>query len=106
MGHDEKLWRCMWVSLRVPSDAGVLARDTASLPLALGGLGLRNAVRSRQSAHWASWADTLPCLGFRGSVGDRSHFGSRHFGSSVLGKCVFLLLRRWHFSEDLSRAVW
>ena len=41
---------CLWTR--------VLPRDTASLPLALGGLGLRNAVQSKQSANWASWADT------------------------------------------------
>ena len=60
MGHDEGLWRCMCEILRVRLDAGVLARDTASLPMALGWLGRRGAVRSRQSACWASWADTLP----------------------------------------------
>ena len=37
-GHDEGLWRFMCEILRVPSDAGLLARDTASL----GGLGLRS----------------------------------------------------------------
>ena len=63
--HDEGLWRCMCEILRVPLDTGVLARDTASLPLALGGLGLRSAVRSRQSAYWASWADTLPMVRLR-----------------------------------------
>ena len=65
MGHDEGLWRCMCEILRVPLDTGVLARDTASLPLALGGLGLRSAVRSRQSTYWASWADTLPVVRMR-----------------------------------------
>ena len=65
MGHDEGLWRCMCEILRVPLDTGVLARDTTSLPLALGGLGLRSAVRSRQSACWASWADTLPMVRMR-----------------------------------------
>ena len=65
MGHDEGLWRCMCEILRVLLDTGVLARDTASLPLALGGLGLRSAVRSRQSAYWASWADTLPMVRMR-----------------------------------------
>ena len=34
----------------------------ATLPLALGGLGLRSALRSRQSVYWASWADTLPIV--------------------------------------------
>ena len=33
-----------------------VARDTASLPLALGGLGVQSVHRSRQSACWASWA--------------------------------------------------
>ena len=56
-GHDEGLWQCMCEILRVPSAAGLLARNFASLPL--GGLGLRSASRSRQSAKWASWADTL-----------------------------------------------
>ena len=36
-----------------------LTRATATLPLSLGGLGLRSAARTRESAHWASWADTL-----------------------------------------------
>ena len=37
-----------------------VARLSASLPLALGGLGLRSAVRTCAAADWASWADTLP----------------------------------------------
>ena len=35
------------------------AREAASLPLALGGLGLRSARRTHPSAYWASWADSL-----------------------------------------------
>ena len=34
----------------------------AQLPLRLGGLGLRSAVRNSVAAYWASWADTLPVL--------------------------------------------
>ena len=34
-------------------------RDTASMPLVLGGLGLRSAVRTSKAAYWASWADCL-----------------------------------------------
>ena len=64
MGHDEGLWRCRCEILQVPLDTGVLARDIASLPLALGGLGLRSAVRSWQCA--------------RGGFGDKC-------GSSFLG---------------------
>ena len=37
-----------------------MAKATATLPLALGGMGLRSAERARVAAHWASWADTLP----------------------------------------------
>jgi hypothetical protein len=34
----------------------------SSMPLGLGGLGLRSAQRTRASAYWASWADALPML--------------------------------------------
>ena len=61
-GHDEGLWQCLCRILRVHHGEGHLTRDMATLPLALGGLGLRSALRSRQSAYWASWADTLPMV--------------------------------------------
>ena len=57
MGHDEGLWRCKCEILRAV-DTGVLARDTASLPLALIGFGLQSAVRPR-----ASWADVALVTG-------------------------------------------
>ena len=38
------------------------SRDIASLPLVLGGLGLRSAGRSRVAAHWASWAECIPMI--------------------------------------------
>ena len=34
----------------------------ATPPLILGGLGLRSAVRTSESAYWASWADCLPMI--------------------------------------------
>ena len=34
----------------------------ATLQFSSGGLGLRNAERLRPTAHWASWADTLPVV--------------------------------------------
>ena len=37
----------------------------ASLPLRLGGAGLRSADRTREAAYWASWADTLPMMAAR-----------------------------------------
>ena len=38
----------------------VRVRQLLSLPLALGRLGLRSAIRSQTAAYWASWADSLP----------------------------------------------
>ena len=35
------------------------SRELASVPLSLGGLGLRSATRTREAANWASWADCL-----------------------------------------------
>ena len=40
-------------------------RSIASLPLVLGGLGLRSAERVRSSAYWASWADCIPTIDAR-----------------------------------------
>ena len=37
-------------------------RQTATLPLILGGIGLRSADRLRVPAFWASWADCLPMI--------------------------------------------
>ena len=44
-----------WGSQRM---VAATARISATLPLALGGLGLRSAQRTCVAAHWASWADT------------------------------------------------
>ena len=58
--HDRGLWRCLSTILGVhPEQCDSSAKDAATLPLALGGLGLRSAVRTSVSAYWASWADSL-----------------------------------------------
>ena len=36
-----------------------MAHNIASLPMRMGGLGLRRALRMAPAAWWASWADTL-----------------------------------------------
>ncbi len=41
------------------------ARQVATLPGSLGGLGLRSARRTAEAAHWASWVDALPVLASR-----------------------------------------
>ena len=61
--HDAGLWRCLCAIVRVGEDqCDPLAKDAASLPLSMGGLGLRSAVRTSNSAFWASWADSLPMV--------------------------------------------
>ena len=56
--HDEDVWSCIQELLGIEGTTRV--RQLSSLPFALGGLGLRSAVRGRIAAYWASWADTLP----------------------------------------------
>ena len=56
----EGLWCCLCSLLDVPIDCAVgLIKDSVSLPLSLGGFGLRSATRSREAAYWALWAEAL-----------------------------------------------
>ena len=58
--HDQGIWQCCYEILGVSSgDVSAITRDTATLPLALGGLGLRSATLTSLPAFWASWADCL-----------------------------------------------
>ena len=62
--HDDSVWKCICELLG--TDAGETnARQLAELPLRLGGLGLRSAVRTAPSAFLASWADCMPTLAKR-----------------------------------------
>ena len=55
--HDDMIWQCLCELLKWdPAEDG---REIANLLLVLGGLGLRSALRLREPAHWASWADCL-----------------------------------------------
>ena len=61
--HDDEVWRCFRVLLGADKDdPDDLARSIATLPGGLGGLGLRSAERTAESAYWASWVDTLAVL--------------------------------------------
>ena len=42
-----------------PDLSDMLSRDSSSSPLSMGGLGLRNAVKTSVPSFWASWADSL-----------------------------------------------
>ena len=61
MAHDHDVLVSLSRLLEVPVETFEL-NATMSLPLSKGGLGLRSAVRSREAAHWASWADCLPMV--------------------------------------------
>ena len=61
--HDNQIWECLARILDVDlnqCEAGMKA--SASLPLSMGVLGLRSAVRTRVPAHWSSWADCFPMV--------------------------------------------
>ena len=63
--HDKGMWETL-VSLlgredlKNSSDAALTA--LATLPLRMGGCGLRSATRTNAAAYWASWADTLAMM--------------------------------------------
>ena len=66
VNHDRGLWWSPGQFLGTDleqCEAGM--RDVATLPLVLGGLGLRSAARTSLSAFWASWADAIPMMGAR-----------------------------------------
>ena len=50
--HDEQIWDC----------ACKVGREFSTLPLLMGGLGLRSASGLREPAFWASWADCLAMI--------------------------------------------
>ena len=60
----------MWATVKVLLD-GFLegeedeSRQLATLPMPMGGLGLRSAVRRAPVAYWASWSDVLHMISQR-----------------------------------------
>ena len=57
-GHGRGLWACLCRLLGTDIE-NARSRELASVPLSLGGLDLQSATRTREAAHWASWADCL-----------------------------------------------
>ena len=49
-------------SARFPDQITASGMAVASLPLRLGGLGIRSVVGAQSAAHWASWADALAMM--------------------------------------------
>ena len=60
--HDEGLWQCFCKLLDISPDQHHVTRTMTTLPVALGGLGLRSARRTSQAAYWASWAYCLQMI--------------------------------------------
>ena len=58
-GHNAGLWRCLARILPASTGADPIAKAIASLPVSMGGLGLRDASHTSEPAFWASWADCL-----------------------------------------------
>ena len=64
-GHDDGMQQTMVALLgTLPGDQerSTLAHNLASLPMRLGGLRLRAAMRLAPAAYWASWADAVTML--------------------------------------------
>ena len=66
--HDAGMWRALEGVLgRLPGEPRQreMAHLLSTLPMRLGGLGLRSATRTAPAAYWASWADALEMLSKR-----------------------------------------
>ena len=63
ISHDLKVHHCLCKIIGVdPDDVSRGALQQSTLPFHLGGLGLASAVRTRDGAHWASWADSVSTM--------------------------------------------
>ena len=66
--HDDGIWATVEALLQqVPGEVEEqnFAREIATLPMRMGGLGLRSATRCAAAAYWASWADALAMISQR-----------------------------------------
>ena len=57
--HDRQMWECFNQLMGIASFSAK-AKQYITIPLSMGGVRLSSANRSRDSAHWSSWADSLP----------------------------------------------
>ena len=61
--HDAGLWQCFSTLLRIdPSQWESTVQEATTLPMSLGGLGLRSALRTKVAAFWSSWSDCSPMI--------------------------------------------
>ena len=59
--HDVGIWQCLEEILQNPLAQAGETKNFGSLPMVLGGIGLRSAARS-MPAYWASWSDSLAMI--------------------------------------------
>ena len=109
--HDQGLWRCLCAIVGVPAETcDGLTRATATLPLSLGGLGLRSAARTWKSAYWASWADTLSMVSGQTSLNGTAHGVPRimvaKFASCQSGNDRVGWDRRFHLASVVRSGGW
>ena len=81
--HDIELWRCLCAVVQISPNQPEDVVEAASLPMVLGGVGLRSAVRVSEPAYWASWMDTPEIA----EVGCRVREGSSHSVLACRGSC-------------------
>ena len=60
--QDQAIWETLQACLGVPDHEAAHARQLATLPADMGGLGLQSAQRTAPAAYWAAWMDALPIL--------------------------------------------
>ena len=65
-GHDRALQKVLRQMVGVSEDIADEEKERianlSTLPMGLGGMGIRSATRLREAAYWASWADAIPML--------------------------------------------
>ena len=60
--HDDRMWQCLEAILQTPFADVEEVRSFGSLPMVLGGIGLRSAARTSKPAYWASWGDSVAMI--------------------------------------------
>ena len=75
-GHNTGLLNCFCSIMNiVPGQIHEVVKDIITMPLSIGGMGLRSAHRTSPPAYWASWADSLVMADF-----GQTDFGQTDFG--------------------------
>ena len=97
-GHNAGLWECFKRILKLDFDVDSTVKYISSLQLAMGGLGLRSASRTSESAYWASWADSLPMISERHPTVAGSFARRLERGEDLTPTMASAVLARHHLS--------